>query len=483
MIRKTQLLLIFLSFALTAEAQITKTSFSEIAKNVEPAVVSIEARGKSPKVTTSTAAPADGDDDILEYFRRQMPQRAAVSLGSGFLVDKAGYIVTNEHVVDDAVRIKVKLDSGEEYVAKLVGTDPETDIAILKIDTGRDLPFVKFGNSDDIAVGDWVLAIGSPFGLSKSVTAGIISQVGRVTPNASAFQKFIQTDAAINRGNSGGPLVDLSGEVIGVNSQIATSTGDYNGVGFALPSREAEGVYRQIVANGKVKRGYLGAYLDSVKAEFAKVYGLSEVRGAIITEIRDKQSPAGLAGLLPGDVLVEFNGEKIIDAPDLIARIAAFAPQRTITLDVLREKGSDLEKIIIPVKLGERPGASSSDPKNEPDTPVTLDKKDEPPFGIKVSELTPTLAATYKFEGQKGVLVRDIDASSILTDVRDANGREALVIGDLIQRVNRIAVKDLKSFNAETAKIKPGDPVVLQVIAYNPILKLTQMKLVQFTAK
>ena len=168
---------------------------------------------------------------------------------------------------------------------------------MLKIEAGHDLPFVKLGNSDQARVGEWVLAMGSPFGLTRTVTAGIVSQTNRETPQGTAFQKFIQTDAAINKGNSGGPLVNMNGEVIGVNSQIATSTGDYNGVGFALPSNEASNVYQQIVKSGKVRRGYLGVALESVKPEFAKVYGMDDPKGAIITELRDKMSPAGRAGL------------------------------------------------------------------------------------------------------------------------------------------------------------------------------------------
>ena len=200
--------------------------------------------------------------------------------------------MTNFHVVDDSSKITVSLPSGEEYIAKIIGTDEETDLAVLKIEAGRDLPFIKFGNSDKARVGDWVLAIGSPFGLTKTVTAGIISQTNRETPSGNAFQRFIQTDAAINRGNSGGPLVNMKGEVIGVNSQIATSTGDYNGIGFALPSNEASNVYKQILQNGKVRRGYLGVLLDSVKTEFAKVYDLPEAKGAIITEVRKKGAAA-----------------------------------------------------------------------------------------------------------------------------------------------------------------------------------------------
>jgi len=228
--------------------EMLSASFAEVSKRVEAAVVNIDTKGKVPADVTLKGEKPGGNsgDDLMELYRRMMPRRPSSAVGSGFIVDKAGYILTNEHVIDEASRIIVSLQSGEEYTAKVIGIDKETDLAVLKIEAGRDLPFIKLGDSDRARIGDWVLAIGSPFGLAQTVTAGIISQTKRETPYASQFQKFIQTDAAINRGNSGGPLVNMDGEVIGINSQIATSTGDYNGIGFALPSNEAANVYRQI---------------------------------------------------------------------------------------------------------------------------------------------------------------------------------------------------------------------------------------------
>jgi serine protease Do len=280
----------------TITPEMLSASFAEVSKRVEAAVVNIDTKGKVPaEITLKGEKPEAGDSgDLLEMYRRMLPRRPAAAVGSGFIVDKTGYILTNAHVVDEASRIIVSLQSGEEYTARVVGTDGETDLAILKIDAGRDLPFIKLGNSDRAQVGDWVLAIGSPFGLAQTVTAGIISQTKRETPYGSQFQKFIQTDAAINRGNSGGPLVNMDGEVIGVNSQIATSTGDYNGIGFALPSNEAANVYRQIRDYGKVRRGYFGVSLDSVKTEFAKVYGLLKRRARLSPTSAIKKAPPPL---------------------------------------------------------------------------------------------------------------------------------------------------------------------------------------------
>ena len=460
-------------------------SFAEIAKKVEPAVVNIDTKSKvSQPVTKGKPAPSDSDD-IMEFFRHQLPQRPVYAVGSGFIVDKSGYIITNQHVIEDAARITVRLDSGEEFTAKVVGTDDETDLAVLKIDTGHDLPFVKFGDSDTAEVGDWVLAIGSPFGLSKSVTAGIISQKQRQTPYTKAFQRFIQTDAAINRGNSGGPLVNLDGDVIGINSQIATSTGDYNGVGFALPSRDASYVYSQIVKNGKVRRGYLGAYLESVKAEFAKVYGLSDSKGAIITDIKDKLSPAAVAQLQTGDVIVEFNGQRVESAQDLIAKVAAATPDQTVAIVYLRENGANLEKKTASAKLGERPTVDRAmdDQGERRKLPLDVTTAEQKPFGLTLNELTPALAATNKFGGQKGLLVTEINPASFIADVRNSNGNEALGAGDLIQRINRVNVTDLKAFTQIVSKLKVGDPVVLHVISYNPAQRSPELKIVQFTVK
>lgn len=479
---------IFVALAATAFAQqeTVAKSFAEVAKRVEPAVVSIDTKGKTPQPQARGAQTPNDGSDIMEFLRRQMQQRPVHAVGSGFIVDKSGYIVTNAHVIEDAARITVKLDSGEEYVARVVGTDDLTDLAILKIDVKRDLPSVKFGDSDKSEVGDWVLAIGSPFGLAKTVTAGIISQKQRETPYATPFQKFIQTDAAINRGNSGGPLVNLDGEVIGVNSQIATSTGDYNGVGFALPSRETEYVYSQIVKNGKVRRGYLGVILDSVKAEYASVYGLKDAKGAIITEMRDKQGPAATAGLQVGDVIVQMNGQPIANAQDLIAKIAQTPPDQSVAVAFFRENGNSMENKTATIKLAERPVSptASVDDNERRALPVDGIKAEQKPFGLTLAELTPTLAAQYKLEGQKGLVVKEINPASFIADVKDSNGSDALDEGDLIQRINRVSVTDLKAFNEVVGKLKVGDPVVLHVLSYGPSQRGTpQLKIVQFTVR
>jgi serine protease Do len=464
-----------------AVADRLSASFAGIAKAVEPAVVSIDTKGKMPDVA---AKPAPGSsDDIMDFLRKQIPKRPSYSVGSGFIVDKTGYILTNNHVIEDAARIVVKMSSGEEFVAKVVGADEDTDLAVLKIEAARELPFVKLGDSEKMNVGDWVLAIGSPFGLTRTVTAGIISQVHRETPYGTPFQRFIQTDAAINRGNSGGPLVNMDGDVIGINSQIATSTGDYNGVGFALPSSEARYVYDQIVRNGKVRRGFLGVGLDSVKSEYAAVYGLKDAKGAIVTDVRDPMSAAGRAGLSVGDVIVEFNGEPVENAQDLIKKVSATPPEQSVGVVYLREVGSNLERRNATLRLGERPSVATADDSGRKPLPIDSGKADARPFGLTLVELTPAVATTYKLDGQKGLLVKDLNPESFLADVKTSTGSEALGEGDVIQRINRVSVADTKSFASIVNKLKKGDAVVLHVVAYNPSTRAPQLKIVQFTVQ
>jgi serine protease Do len=460
------------------------TSFAEIAKRVGAAVVSIDTKGKTPEVATRTETAPGDSDDIMDFFRRQIPRRPSYSVGSGFFVDSSGHILTNYHVVEDAAKITIKTDAGEEISAHVVGVDEETDVAVLALDVARQVPFVKLADSDQARVGDWVLAMGSPFGLTRTVTAGIISQTNRETPSTSVFQRFIQTDAAINRGNSGGPLVNMNGEVIGINSQIATSTGDYNGVGFALPSNEATYVFDQILKNGKVRRGYLGVGLETVKAEFASVYGLKEPQGAIVVELREEKGAASTAGLKVGDVIVEFNGQKIVGAPDLIAKVSAMSPDNPVSVAYLRENGSGLDRRTATLRLGERPLRSDRTEENSrTKLPLEKTKEEVKPFGLTLVDLTSSLAATHKLEGQKGVLVKEINPESFIADVKLSNGVEALGEGDLIQRMNRAPVTDVKSFSEAVNKLKKGDAVVLHVLTYDVRTHGLQLKVVQFTVQ
>lgn len=463
----------------TAEA--VSTGFSEVAKAVEPAVVNIDTKGKIPEANPLEPKPqTSSPDEMLEYFKRQM-RRPSYAVGSGFIIDKTGVILTNSHVVDDASRITVRLQTGEEYTAKVLGADEESDLAVLKIEAGKDLPSVKLGDSDRAEVGDWVLAIGSPFGLAQTVTAGIISQTKRETPQSS-FQKFIQTDAAINRGNSGGPLVNMKGEVIGVNSQIATSTGDYNGIGFALPSNQAAAVYRQLISYGKVRRGYLGIGPESVKPEFAKVYGLAEAKGAIITSVNDTDGPAAKAGIRVNDIIVEIDGQTVENAQDMITKIAAKEPGSEVSIVYLREVNDKLERFTTKAVLGERP-ANISGTEEGARSRSESNSATGTPLGLTLQELSSQPTAVTKYENQKGVLIKDIDPAANISDLKNSQGRDAVRVGDLIQRINRKPVTDVKSFNDIAAKLKSGDAVVLHILSQNPRTKVLRQSIVQFTVQ
>ena len=452
-------------------------SFAEIARRVEPAVVNIDT------VAAPDAASNDSDEDeadgpskdsLPELFRR-FGRRAARGVGSGFIVDPKGYILTNHHVVEGATRINVKLQSGEQLRAEITGTDEETDLAVIKVNAGRDLPTVKIGDSNSVQVGDWVLAIGSPFGLEQTVTAGIISTKERETQPANLV-RFLQTDAAINRGNSGGPLVNMRGEVIGVNSQIATSTGDYNGIGFAVPSREVNFVYRQLVENGKVRRGYLGVYPEPVKAEFARVYGLPEARGAIIADVRDPQSPAAKAGLQPNDIIIEINGEPISNHQDLVSKVAATPVGQTIQVVYLRETNGKLERNTASVTVGERPPLNSSESRDGRAPAGSKGKGGaagmRPRLGLNLSELTPQLATEKKLVGVRGLLIRDVDPNGIAADA-GVRPDEAIV------RINRLPVATLADFERVVNALKPGDAIVLHVAT--PREGRVAQRIVQFT--
>jgi serine protease Do len=462
-------------------------SFAEIARRVEPAVVNIETMTAAPEVAEKDSEDKDDpgtNNPLLDMFRRQQ-RRPARGVGSGFIVSSKGYILTNEHVVEGSSRIIVGLQSGEEYRGRVIGIDEETDVAVVKIDAPRDLPTVTLGDSNATQVGDWVLAIGSPFGLDQTVTAGIISKKERETPYFTNFQRFLQTDAAINRGNSGGPLVNMRGEVIGINSQIATSTGDYNGIGFALPASEASFVYQQIVSNGKVRRGYLGVTLDSVKDEFARVYGLSEAKGAIIMDVQETKdglpTPAAKAGMQKLDIITDFNGQPVANAQDLIQKVASTPVGNAASFNFLRERDGKLEKHSANIVLGERPP-----PQAFRDAEVVTPRKDPDPkgnslhLGITLTELTQQLITEKRLNGVRGLYVKEVDPNGLAAEVR-VGGQAVLSEGDVITRINRVPVTTLADFQRVLGNLKAGDPIVLQVARYSRVLDRVSTRIVQFT--
>ena len=458
-------------------------SFVEIARHVEPAVVNIDTLQ-----ATSDIAESDNEDKsdktpsnpLYEMFRRQAP-RPMRGVGSGFIIDPKGYIVTNNHVIQDASRITVSLLTGERYRGKVIGVDGETDLALIKIEADHALPVMKFGDSNAVQVGDWVLAIGSPFGLDQTVTAGIISKKERDSQAFTSFQRFLQTDAAINRGNSGGPLVNMRGEVIGVNSQIATLNGDYNGIGFALPSNDAKSVCEQLLTNGKVKRGYLGVTLDSVKSEFARVYSLPEAHGAIIADIQDERdgepTPAAKAGLHVNDIIVDFNGQPVQDAQDLIAKVAGASVGQTVSITYLRDVDGKLEKHSVSVALSERPDFATSDATVTTKAKGDAGKSNSARLGLTLSELTPQLIADKRLSGVKGLYIKEVDPNGLAADVRPAE----VTVGEVITRINRVPVTTLAEFQRVIDSLKPGDAIVLNLSRFDRRQDRIVQRIVQFT--
>lgn len=471
-------------------------SFAEIARRVEPAVVNIETLQAPSDLELSDKDNEDKDDSstnnpLMDMFRRQQ-RHPTRGVGSGFIVSPKGYILTNYHVIDEATRIIVGLQSGEKFRATKIGVDPETDVAVIKIDAPRDLPTLTLGDSNAAQVGDWVLAMGSPFGLDQTVTAGIISKKERESPYPNVFQRFLQTDAAINRGNSGGPLVNMRGEVIGMNSQIATSTGDYNGIGFALPANETNFVYKQLLAQGMVKRGFLGITLESVHEEFAKIYGLAEAKGAIVTSVTPKDAESGLptpaakAGIQPNDIIIEFEGAPVSNAQDLIQRVASTSVGQTTSLVFLRDVDGKLERKTVSVVLSKRPPSNSRDWVE----PTKAGPKDADPkgntlhLGITLAELTPQLIVERHLTGVRGLLIKEIDPSGLVAEVRvPPTNAPALYEGDVINQINRVPVNTLADFQRVMNGLKAGDPIVLHVtsIRRDPRGERQQPIIVQFT--
>ncbi|HVF66658.1 MAG TPA: Do family serine endopeptidase [Pyrinomonadaceae bacterium] len=469
--------------AIARAPEALSASFAEIARRVEPAVVNIDTVAAAPAQAAEKEDDKDDDEDgdspLFELWRRRS-RRPSRGVGSGFVVDPKGTILTNYHVVQGMSGIMVKLQSGEQLRGTVVGYDVETDVAVIKVNPAKDLPAVMLGNSDDAQVGDWVLAIGSPFGLEQTVTAGIISTKERQTDPGASFRRFIQTDAAINRGNSGGPLVNMRGEVIGINSQIATSTGDYNGIGFALPSNIANSVFKQLMTAGKVRRGYLGVYLDSVKPEFARVYELPAAKGAIIKDVADASGPAARGGIQTNDVVVEFNGQSVESAQDLINKVAGTPVGEAVQLTYLREVNNRLERRTASVTVAERPAPRNSaesgdDPEKEGEAKpkqTGAEKTTRPAIGLTLSELTPQIANERNLKGVRGLFVKEVDQAGLAFDA----GVQKFMV---IQRVNRQSVGTIEDFERIVNSLKPGDPIVMHVAAYNGE-RVTQ-SIVQFT--
>jgi serine protease Do len=456
------------------------SQFSQIARQLEPAVVNIntESTIKNPHKKGGRAVPGTPDDndggddnpmqDFLDRFfggqggqggQGQMPgapggeDMRERSLGSGVIVDAKGYIVTNAHVVEKADRIRVKLMNDPQtvtYDATVIGVDKETDLAVIKIDAKKSLPFAKLGNSDSMSVGDWVLAIGSPFGLEETVTAGIVSARGRNIVPQRQFQSFIQTDAAINPGNSGGPLVNMAGEVIGINTAIYSSGGGYQGVGFAMPSNTVVQVYNQLISpDHKVSRGSIGVEFNAVvNPAVQRVYGVSS--GVTIANVTPN-GPAQKAGLQTGDTIVSVNGKTVANGDELVAEISAIRPGTTAKIGYLRNGKSSTADVTVAdrqklfaTRLGEEEEGGEQA------------KPEESKLGVNVKDITPEIAERMKLPNSKGVIVQDVKPDGFGDTVGVSRG-------DVILEINKQPVNGESEFHKLESQLKAGQDVVFLV--------------------
>lgn len=412
--------------------------FAEIAEKVTPAVVFVsveqEVVQQMPDIFFGDPFEEFNDEFFKRFFGQpfpRQPQRQAPrkqirrGQGSGFIISSDGYIMTNNHVVEGAEKITVKLSDSRELSAKVVGTDPETDVAVIKVDANN-LPVVQLGDSDKLKVGEWVLAIGNPFGLSHTVTAGIVSAKGRSKIGLSEYEDFIQTDAAINFGNSGGPLLNIDGKVVGMNSAIFSRSGGYMGIGFAIPVNMTKYVYDKIMTEGKVTRGYMGIYGEDVSPEMAEHFGVKNRKGILVDKVIE-DSPAGKGGIEKGDIIVKMNGKTADDWNNFRNEIARMAPGTKINLTVItngeeKELSIELEAKESKAALAEAGG------------------KEAKQLGITVQDLTPELAQQFGYANEKsGVIVVEVDPSSPAADV-------GISQGTLILEVNRQKVENTQDF-------------------------------------
>ena len=422
-------------------------SLSGLVKSVRPSVVNISTTSviKGPNMHDRFFGQQNpfrdffGEDFFEKFFgdspKKEFKQR---SLGSGCIIDREGYIITNNHVIEKAQTIKVKLIDGKEYDATVVGRDPKTDLALIKIDAKNALPSAAFGDSDNLEIGDWVVAIGNPFGLETTVTAGIVSAKGRVI-GAGPYDDFIQTDASINPGNSGGPLFNLKGEVVGINTAIVSGG---QGIGFAIPINMAKELLPQLKSKGKVTRGWLGVVIQKITPEIAKTFGLNETEGALVSDVTE-DGPAEKAGIKRGDVIVSFNGKAIKEVDTLPKLVGATEIGKKAKVGIIRDRKS-LEMEVVIGELKDEKLQASKKPEVEKD------------FGLVVQNITPEIAKHLNLKDKRGVIVTDVQPGSPAQegDIRS---------GDIIKEISRKPIKNIEDFKEAVKKVNIKEGAVLLI--------------------
>ena len=431
-------------------------SFADLIETVSPAVVTIRASTPPPEPTSDISPDLERlPPQFREFFERfgdngpALPRNGREALGSGFFIDAEGHIVTNNHVVAGAEEITVGLSDGSEYQARIVGLDEQTDLALLKVDADVDFPFVTLEQDANYRVGDWVVAVGNPFGLGGTATAGIISAIGRPIGNAT-YNDFIQVDAPINRGNSGGPTFDLAGNVIGVNSQIFSPTGGNVGIGFAIPSDVAARIVEQLKSDGRVARGWLGVQIQNVTDDIAGAMGLEEARGAIVSSIT-AGGPAAEAGFEREDVILEVNGDAVDGSRDLTRRVGSFAAGEEVRFRVLR----DGRERTLRVRLGDRPSETDLDAMQNVGQP----EAEASYFGMTLAPMTEEDHERFGIgSGQAGLVVTALDRDS-------EPARKGMMAGDIILEAGGSAVETPDEFSAAVARAREdGRTAVLLLV-------------------
>lgn len=421
-------------------------SLSGLVKETKPSVVNISTTTvvKSLDMQGRSGNPFKeffGGDEFFDKFFGDAPTREFKqrSLGSGFVIDKEGYILTNNHVVEKASSIKVKLSDGKEYDAKVIGKDAKTDIALIKITAKNSLPVAALGDSDKLEVGDWVMAAGNPYGLDHTVTVGIVSAKGRVIGQG-PYDDFIQTDASINPGNSGGPLFNMQGEVVGINTAIVSGG---QGIGFAIPVNMAKALLPQLKSKGKVVRGWLGVVIQKVTPELAKSFGLKESEGALVSDVMEN-SPAGKADVKRGDVIISFDGKPIKEMDQLPRIVAATEVGKKVKVGLIREG----KRIDVEVTVAE----FTEETREAQNTTPEVEKN----FGLVVQNITPEIARHLNLKDRRGVIVTDIQPGS---PAEDADIRA----GDIIKEINKKLVASVDDFREIVKKARPKEGIVMLV--------------------